>query len=66
MPGYMYMNLFVNLRISEGFYFSLNGNNILDVIGITESEAGNIPANGYVAARSIAGRTFSGTLKYNF
>jgi outer membrane receptor protein involved in Fe transport len=66
MPGYMYMNLFVNLRISEGFYFSLNGNNIFDVIGITESEAGTLPTNGYVAARSIAGRTFSGTLKYNF
>jgi outer membrane receptor protein involved in Fe transport len=68
MPGYMYLNLFVNFRIAEGFFLSVNGNNILDTIGITESEAGSIVdgTTNFVAARSITGRTFSATLKYNF
>lgn len=68
MPGYMYLNMFVNVRIAEGFFISLNGNNILDSFGITEAEDASIVANqvNYVRARSIAGRTFSATLRYNF
>jgi hypothetical protein len=60
--------LFVNFRIAEGFFLSVNGNNIFDTIGITESEAGSIVdgTTNFVAARSITGRTFSATLKYSF
>jgi outer membrane receptor protein involved in Fe transport len=68
MPAYMYLNLFVNFQIAEGFTFSINGNNIMDTMGITESEEGSITPNqvNVLRARSITGRTFSGTLRYQF
>jgi outer membrane receptor protein involved in Fe transport len=68
MPAYMYLNLYVNFRLAEGFNLSINGNNIMDVIGVTESENASITANqvNYVRARSITGRTFTATLKYTF
>lgn len=68
MPGYTYLNLYLNLRIAEGFSLSFNGNNILDTMGITEVEEGSITADqvNYVRGRSITGRTFTTTLKYVF
>jgi outer membrane receptor protein involved in Fe transport len=68
MPGYTYLNLFVNLQVAKGFNLMINGNNILDAIGITESEEGSIVDNTtqVLRARSITGRTFSATLRYSF
>jgi outer membrane receptor protein involved in Fe transport len=68
MPGYTYLNAFVSLQITKGFFFSVNGNNILNTIGITESESGSITEGqvNYIAARSITGRSFSASLRYNF
>ena len=68
LPAYVIVNAFINYQITRDFYASLNGNNLLSVIGITESEEGSIVENqvNYVRARPIAGRSISLSLGYNF
>ena len=68
MPGYMAVNGFVSFGITKGLSLSINGNNLLDTIGITESEEGAITEGqiNYLRARSITGRSVSGTLRYQF
>lgn len=68
MPGFAAVNAFVSLGITEALSLSLNANNLLDTIGITESEEGSIVDNttNYIRARSITGRSISGTLSFNF
>ena len=68
MPGYVIINGFINFGITEGLSISLNANNLLDTIGITESEEGAMTegATNYLRARSITGRSISGTVRYTF
>jgi outer membrane receptor protein involved in Fe transport len=68
MPGYAYVNLFVNLAITSKLSLSINGNNILDQMGITEAEESSIVENSknIIRGRSITGRSFSSTLKFSF
>lgn len=68
MPGYVMTNAFLDLNIAKGLGFSINGNNLLNSIGITESEEGAITDDtvNYVRARSITGRSVSASLRYNF
>lgn len=68
MPGYVIVNGFINFNIAKGLTLSANANNLLDSIGITESEEGSITEGqiNYVRARSITGRTISGTVRYTF
>jgi len=68
MPGFMMLNLFASARLSDGLSLTLNGNNLLDTIGITESEEGSIVENqvNFIRARSIVGRNMSMTLRYTF
>lgn len=68
MPGYAYVNAFVNFNISGKLTLSVNGNNIFNQMGLTESEEGAIVEGrtNYVRARSIAGRTISTTLRFEF
>jgi outer membrane receptor protein involved in Fe transport len=68
MPAYVYVNAFINYSITESLYASINGNNLLNSLGVTESEEGSIVENttNYVRARSIAGRSVSLTLGYHF
>lgn len=68
MPGFTMLNLFATATLSEGLTVSINGNNLLDTFGITESEEGSIVENqvNYIRARSIAGRSTSLTVRYNF
>lgn len=68
MPGYMALNGFISLDIINGLSLSLNANNLFDSIGITESEEGAITEGqvNYLRARSITGRSISGTVRYNF
>ena len=40
--------------------------NQLKLPGFTEAEEGSIPANGYVRARSINGRSISGSVRFSF
>lgn len=68
MPAYMYVNGFVSFNIIDGLSVSVNANNLFDTIGITESEEGAITEGqvNYVRARSITGRSISGTVRYTF
>lgn len=68
MPGYLLVNGFVNLSVSPALTLSLGGNNLLDAIGITESEEGAIVdgTTNWVRARSVTGRSVSATLRYTF
>lgn len=68
MPGYAYVNPFINVELTKGLSASLNVNNVFDTIGITEVEEGSITENtdNIVRARSINGRTTSLTIAYRF
>lgn len=68
MPGYMSVNGFISMEVTKGLSLSLNANNLFDTIGITESEEGSITEGqvNYLRARSITGRSLSGTLRYMF
>jgi outer membrane receptor protein involved in Fe transport len=68
MPGYAYVNPFINVELTKGLSASLNVNNVFDTIGITEVEEGSINENtdNIVRARSINGRTTSLTIAYRF
>jgi outer membrane receptor protein involved in Fe transport len=69
IPGYIVTNFFVNFAVTKDFYLTFNGNNLFNVIGITEAEEGAInesAAVNYIRGRSILGRSISATLRYNF
>jgi outer membrane receptor protein involved in Fe transport len=68
MPGYLYLNPFVNFELTKGLTAMLNVNNLFNTIGITEVEEGSITenTNNILRARSINGRTTSITLAYRF
>ena len=55
----MEVNLFAEYRIVSNLTLAIRGNNIFNVIGITEVDGTNV-------ARSINGRTFEAALKYSF
>jgi len=67
MPAYVYVNAFVLFQITNNFYASVNGNNLLNTLGLTESEDGSIVENqvNYVRARPITGRSITLTLGVN-
>jgi outer membrane receptor protein involved in Fe transport len=68
MNGYVYLNPYISYSPAENFFISIQANNVLNAIGVTESEEGSITNNAtnVVRARSIAGRSTSITLKYKF
>jgi outer membrane receptor protein involved in Fe transport len=66
LPGYMQVNAFASYNVLEKLQLGVNVNNLFNVVGLTESEEGSIPANGIIRARSINGRTISASLKYSF
>jgi len=68
MPAYVIVNAFANINITDGLVASVNANNLLNALGITESEEGSIVENqvNYVRARPITGRTISLSLDYTF
>jgi len=66
LPSFVILNAFAEANITNALSLGLSANNLLDSIGITESEEGAIPGNGYIRARSISGRTVSASLRYSF
>ena len=58
-PGFVEVNLFVQYDFISGIRLSVRGNNLFNVIGLTEVESTNV-------GRSINGRTLEATLKYSF
>jgi outer membrane receptor protein involved in Fe transport len=68
MPGYLLINGFVNIAVSEALTFSVSGNNLTNTLAITESEEGSI-TNGQVnivRARPAPGRSLLATVRYTF
>jgi len=68
MTGFAVINGFVRYDIAQGLSVSVNGNNLLDTIGITESEEGSITEGqvNYLRARSVTGRSLTCSLNYTF
>jgi len=68
MPGYMVFNPFINFNITKSLMAGVSVNNLLNTIGVTESEEGSIVENqtNYVRARPIMGRSTNLTLSYRF
>lgn len=68
MPGFLIVNSFVNVGITENFSAKLSTNNLFDALGVTESEEGSIVEGqtNYVRARPLTGRSMSLSLQYNF
>ncbi len=68
MPGYLIVNGFVNVGVTDNLSFSLSANNLFDTIGITESEEGSMTEGqvNYLRARSITGRSIAGSVRFNF
>lgn len=68
MPGYVVLNPYISFQITKGLGATIAANNVLDALGITESEEGSITENAvnYVRARPIMGRSISATIRYSF
>lgn len=68
LPGYFVVNGFAQLTLSKGLSLTVSANNLLNAIGVTESEEGAITDNAvnFVRGRSITGRTSTMTLRYEF
>ena len=68
MPGFVIINSFINVGITEGLSANLSANNLFDSLGITESEEGSITEGqvNYVRARPVPGRSISLGLNYKF
>lgn len=60
MPGFTVVNAFANYQIGSSTTVSVGVNNLFDKLGYTEVEG-----DGH-AARSVNGRTFKASLKYQF
>lgn len=67
MPGYVIVNGFLRYQITSKLAASVSGNNLLDTLGITESEEGSIVDNqvNFVRVRPIAGRSIALTVGYS-
>jgi outer membrane receptor protein involved in Fe transport len=66
LPGYTVVNAFVQFRPTDKLQLMLNANNLFDTLGIAEVTQASIPASGMVLARSITGRTISGSIRFAF
>ena len=66
--GYVMVNPFVTMRFTKALTATINANNLLNTLGITESEEGAIVNNttNIIRARSITGRTVSATIAFSF
>lgn len=66
LPGFTQVNAFASFKATDRIELLVNANNLFNVTGFTEAEEGSIPANGYVRARSINGRSISGSVRFTF
>jgi outer membrane receptor protein involved in Fe transport len=68
MNGFVIVNGFVEVGITEGLSLNIAGNNLLNTLAITEAEEGSITANttNIIRARPLPGRTLSMSLSYRF
>jgi len=68
MPGYLLVNGFVNVAVSNALTLSVSANNLMNTLAITESEEGSITEGqvNFVRARPVPGRSVMATVRYSF
>ncbi len=66
MPGYTLVNGFVQYRLSDQVQLSLTGNNLFNVLALTDVTQPAIPATGIVTARTLTGRTVAAAVRFSF
>ncbi|MFV0566348.1 MAG: TonB-dependent receptor [Flavobacteriaceae bacterium] len=68
MPGFLIVNGFVNVGITNALNLNLSANNIFDSIAVTEAEEANITSGqvNYVRARTLPGRSITLGVQYKF
>lgn len=68
LPGFVIVNSFINIGITEKLNANLSANNLFDSLGITESEEGSIVGGqtNYLRVRPVPGRSISLGLNYSF
>ncbi|WP_028377445.1 TonB-dependent receptor [Leeuwenhoekiella sp. MAR_2009_132] len=68
LPGFVMVNSFVKVGITESLSANISANNIFDSLGITEAEEGSIieGQTNFVRARALSGRSLSLSLNYSF
>lgn len=68
LPGFVIINSFINIGITEKLNANLSANNLFDTLGITESEEGSITEGqtNYLRVRPVPGRSISLGLNYSF
>ena len=68
LPGFVIVNSFINLGITDKLNLNLSANNLFDSLGITESEEGSIVEGqtNYLRVRPVPGRSISMGLNYTF
>ncbi|RVU05892.1 TonB-dependent receptor [Novosphingobium umbonatum] len=66
MPGFTTVGAFAQYKPVNRVTLSVNASNLFDTIGIFEVNQSSVPANGIGFARSIDGRTVSGSIRFDF
>ncbi|UKB77892.1 TonB-dependent receptor domain-containing protein [Chryseobacterium sp. MEBOG07] len=67
MPGYVIINPYISYRVLSNLTLNINANNIFNALAITEAEEGSLQGtNGIVRARTLPGRTFGASVKFDF
>ena len=68
IPGYAYVNLFANYRVSDNFSVGLNVNNAFDEIVVDNVDVGSIaPGSAIVTTpRAITGRSSTLQVLFSF
>lgn len=68
LPGFVIVNSFINIGVTEKLFVNLSANNLFDSLGITESEEGSIVEGqtNLLRVRPVPGRSISLGLNYTF
>lgn len=67
MPGYVIVNPYVSYRLLKNLTLNVNANNVFNSFAITEAEEGSLEGtNGIIRARTLPGRTFGASVKFDF
>lgn len=68
LPGFVIINSFINIGVTENLKANISANNIFDTLGITESEEGSITEGqvNYLRVRPVPGRSISLGINYSF
>lgn len=68
LPGFVIINSFINIGVTDNFNVNLSANNIFDSLGITESEEGRITEGqvNYLRVRPVPGRSIALGFAYTF